>query len=76
MRKESRLTTSPGAGFSAGAFSAVAAAGDAGIPELVGLVLPDNVASQRVLERVGFVRVGETVKAGLDHLVYRLKPVG
>lgn len=54
--------------------ASVAAAAGAGVPELVGLTLPTNAGSQRVLEKVGFTRVGSTVHGGLDHLLYRLKP--
>jgi RimJ/RimL family protein N-acetyltransferase len=55
------------------ALASVDAAGDAGLTEVVGMTLPTNVASQRVLERVGFVRAGQTTHGGTVHVLYRLK---
>ena len=42
------------------------------IEELVALVLPANVSSRRVAEKVGGRRNGEIEHAGLPHLLYRL----
>jgi RimJ/RimL family protein N-acetyltransferase len=42
--------------------------------ELVALVLPDNIASRRVAEKVGGERNGEVEHAGLPHLLFRLWP--
>jgi RimJ/RimL family protein N-acetyltransferase len=44
-----------------------------GILELVALVMEDNLASRRVAEKLGMRGAGETVHAGLDHLVYRFR---
>ena len=43
-----------------------------GLPELVGVTLPTNHASQRVMEKAGFAYVGDTVWADLPHRLYRL----
>jgi len=40
--------------------------------ELVALVLPANVASQRVAEKVGCERNGEVIHASLPHLLFQL----
>jgi ribosomal-protein-alanine N-acetyltransferase len=42
------------------------------LDEVVALIVPDNVASRRVAEKVGLELDGETLHAGLLHLVYRL----
>jgi RimJ/RimL family protein N-acetyltransferase len=39
---------------------------DLGLPEIVGIVHPDNVASQRVLEKAGLARVERTVYFNMD----------
>jgi RimJ/RimL family protein N-acetyltransferase len=44
------------------------------IDELIALVLPANVPSRRVAEKVGGERAGEVDHAGLPHLLFRLKP--
>jgi RimJ/RimL family protein N-acetyltransferase len=41
------------------------------LPEVAALVLPDNVRSQHVAENAGLRLAGETLHAGLPHLVYR-----
>lgn len=41
------------------------------IEVVVALVLPTNVASQRVAQKAGFTESGETIHAGLPHLVFR-----
>ena len=38
------------------------------------LVLPANVPSRRVAEKVGGKRNGEVEHAGLPHMLFRLKP--
>ena len=43
-----------------------------GLSALVGFTLPTNRASQRVMERAGFRPAGNTVWAGLPHVLYRL----
>lgn len=44
--------------------------------EVVALVLPSNLASQRVAEKAGFERNGEVTHAGLPHLLFRLRLLG
>jgi RimJ/RimL family protein N-acetyltransferase len=45
-----------------------------GLEELVALVLPDNLASRRVAEKVGMRSSGaEVAHAGLPHLLFRLE---
>jgi RimJ/RimL family protein N-acetyltransferase len=44
--------------------------------EVVALVLPANLASRRVAEKVGFEEAGEVTHAGLPHLLFRLRPPG
>ena len=44
------------------------------IEQLVALVLPANVPSRQVAEKVGCERNGEVDHAGLPHLMYRLDP--
>jgi RimJ/RimL family protein N-acetyltransferase len=41
--------------------------------ELIALVLPANVPSRRVAEKVGCERNGEVEHAGLPHLLFRLR---
>jgi RimJ/RimL family protein N-acetyltransferase len=41
--------------------------------ELIALVLPTNLASRRVAEKVGCERSGEVEHAGLPHLLFRLR---
>lgn len=42
-----------------------------GLPDVLGIVEAENAASCRVLEKAGFVRVGEEVTRGRALLVYR-----
>jgi RimJ/RimL family protein N-acetyltransferase len=42
------------------------------VPLLVSLIRPENVASCRVAEKLGFEVWRGTIRAGLGHLVYRL----
>ncbi|HEY5943318.1 MAG TPA: GNAT family N-acetyltransferase [Solirubrobacterales bacterium] len=54
---------------------ATAAAGSAhelGFKRLIALVLPANVPSRRVAEKVGFEQDGEVTHAGLPHRLFRL----
>lgn len=41
-----------------------------GLARVVGVVLPTNVASARVLEKLGFERIGMTTHAGEPHVHY------
>lgn len=42
------------------------------LPEVAALVLPGNLRSRRVAEKAGLELAGDTLHAGLPHLVYRL----
>jgi RimJ/RimL family protein N-acetyltransferase len=42
------------------------------LEQVITLVLPTNVPSQRVAEKAGFEQDGEVLHAGLPHLLYRL----
>ncbi|MDQ2630671.1 MAG: GNAT family N-acetyltransferase [Actinomycetota bacterium] len=53
------------------ATAAIEWAGELRIDEVVALVLPRNVASQRVAEKAGFETDGEVLHAGLPHLLFR-----
>lgn len=52
--------------------AAIARARELRIEELVALVLPANLASRRVAEKVGCEQDGEVEHAGLPHLLFRL----
>jgi [ribosomal protein S5]-alanine N-acetyltransferase len=47
--------------------------GDVGLREVVSFTLPDNVASRRVMERLGFSYERDVEHAGLPHVLYRLR---
>jgi RimJ/RimL family protein N-acetyltransferase len=55
--------------------AAVAWAHELRIEELVALVLPANLASKRVAEKVGCEADGAVDHAGLPHILYRLRLV-
>ena len=55
------------------AFAAIEWAREMRFEELIALVLPANVPSRRVAEKVGCERAGEVEHAGLPHLLYRLR---
>jgi RimJ/RimL family protein N-acetyltransferase len=64
-----------GRGFATeAARAAVEQAGGLKLPEVIALIVPGNARSRRVAEKVGFELDGETLHAGLPHLVYRLAP--
>lgn len=44
---------------------------DLGLNQLVAFTLPDNVASQRVMDKAGFTFEREIVHASLPHVLYR-----
>jgi ribosomal-protein-alanine N-acetyltransferase len=46
----------------------------AGLTRLIGFVIPENVASRRVLERVGFVYECDMHYWGVDLVRYGLRP--
>jgi len=57
-----------------GAAAVAHAFGPLGLHELVGLTLPANFASRRVMEKLGFAREDAHVEhAGLEHVLYRLR---
>jgi RimJ/RimL family protein N-acetyltransferase len=47
-------------------------AAELGFHEVIALILPQNLASRRVAEKVGFRAGGEAERAGIMHIVYRL----
>lgn len=55
------------------AFAATKWAQELRLGRVVALVLPTNVASQRVAEKVGFTQEHEVTHAGLPHLLFRLR---
>jgi RimJ/RimL family protein N-acetyltransferase len=59
-----------------GAASIELAFGPLGLSDVVSFTLPDNVASRRVMEKLGFVFERDTVHAGLPHVLYRLTASG
>jgi [ribosomal protein S5]-alanine N-acetyltransferase len=63
-----------GEGFASelGAASVRAAFDEHGIDELVSFTLPDNRASRRVMEKLGFAYERDVVHAGEPHVLYRL----
>ncbi|HEY6730737.1 MAG TPA: GNAT family N-acetyltransferase [Solirubrobacterales bacterium] len=54
------------------ATAAVAWAQELGFEQVIALVLPSNLASRRVAEKVGFRPAGEVTHADLPHLLFRL----
>lgn len=55
------------------ALAAIDAAREAGLPRVVSLTLPANLASQRVMEKAGLNFVGEIEHVGLPHRLYELE---
>lgn len=51
--------------------AAVEWAAEIRLEEVVAMILPANQPSQRVAEKSGFERAGESLHAGLPHLVFR-----
>jgi [ribosomal protein S5]-alanine N-acetyltransferase len=56
------------------ASAAVEWAGALGLADVAALVLPGNLRSRRVAEKAGLRLAGDTLHAGMPHLVYRLAP--
>lgn len=54
-----------------GAASIQVAERDLRVSELVSFTLPDNVASRRVMEKLGFTYARDVTHAGLPHVLYR-----
>jgi [ribosomal protein S5]-alanine N-acetyltransferase len=71
-------STSPerhGEGIAAeAATAALALAGEMELDEVLAMILPINLASRRVAEKIGMERVGNVEHAGFDHLLYRFVP--
>jgi RimJ/RimL family protein N-acetyltransferase len=64
-----------GEGFaSEAAGAALDFAGELELDEVFAMILPSNVASRRVAERIGMAPAGEVVHAGFDHLLFRATP--
>jgi len=59
-----------------GAASIEVAFGPLGLADVVSFTLHDNVASRRVMEKLGFAFERDTVYAGLPHALYRLHAPG
>lgn len=53
------------------AIAACNRARELGFEQVVALVLPANLPSQRVAEKAGFEQDGEVIHAGLPHLLFR-----
>jgi RimJ/RimL family protein N-acetyltransferase len=49
---------------------------DLGLPTLVAFTLPDNIASRRVMEKVGLAYEREIEHSGLPHVLYRRRRGG
>ena len=54
------------------ATAAVEWARELSLPEVIALIVPANGRSRRVAEKAGLAVDGETLHAGLPHLIYRL----
>lgn len=63
-----------GEGFATelGVASVAHAFGPLTLPDVVSFTLPDNVASRRVMEKLGFTYERDIVHAALPHVLYRL----
>jgi [ribosomal protein S5]-alanine N-acetyltransferase len=44
-----------------------------GLRDVIGLTLPGNPASRRVMEKSGFAHERDVIHAGMPHILYRLK---
>ncbi len=53
--------------------AAIDAAREAGLERVVSLTLPSNLASRRVMEKIGLRYGGEIEHAGLPHVLYELE---
>ncbi len=49
------------------------AGGTLALDQVIGFTLPSNLASRRVLERAGFQYQRVIIRAGLEHVLYRLR---
>jgi RimJ/RimL family protein N-acetyltransferase len=62
-----------GLGTEIGAASLEVAWRDLRLSEVVAFTLPHNAPSRRVMEKLGMTYTGDTVHAGLPHVLYRLR---
>lgn len=62
-----------GLGTEIGAASLTVAWRDLRLSEVVAFTLPHNAPSRRVMEKLGMTHTGDTVHAGLPHVLYRLR---
>jgi ribosomal-protein-alanine N-acetyltransferase len=58
-----------------GAASLEVAWRDLRLSEVVAFTLPHNAPSRRVMEKLGMTHTGDTIHAGMPHVVYRLRPI-
>ena len=65
-----------GYGTEIGAASVRVAFDVLGVPDVVAYTLPDNLASRRVMEKLGFGYEREVVHADLPHVLYRIYSPG
>jgi RimJ/RimL family protein N-acetyltransferase len=56
-----------------GSASIDVAFGPLGLADVVSFTLPHNVASRRVMEKLGFAFERDTIHAGMPHVLYRLR---
>jgi len=66
-----------GEGFAGeAAAAALGFAADLELDQVFAMILPRNVASRRVAEKIGMTRDGNVDHAGFDHLLFRFAPSG
>lgn len=53
--------------------AALVAARNEGLRRVVSLTLPHNLASRRVMEKIGLVCVGHVTHAGMPHVLYEMQ---
>ncbi len=53
--------------------AALATARTLGLDRVVSLTLPHNIASRRVMEKIGLVCVGQVTHVGLPHVFYEMR---
>jgi RimJ/RimL family protein N-acetyltransferase len=56
------------------AAAALELAAELEVDEVIAMVLPTNVASRRVAEKIGLERAGNVMHAGFDHFLFRFEP--
>lgn len=64
-----------GEGFAGeAAAAALGLAADLELDQVFAMILPANLASRRVAEKIGMARAGNVDHAGFDHLLFRSEP--